>query len=90
MTTGSDLPDVSLGDDEPAMARVLLVLSILGAFALFILHGVLYPGQSLPTFGDVFTLFGGLANSGIWFFLVGIMVGFGMMAATLVGEVLED
>jgi hypothetical protein len=90
MTTGSDLPDVTLGDDEPPMARVLLVLSMIGAFGLFILHGVLFPGQALPVFGDIFSLFGGLADSGIWFFLIPIFVGFAMMLATLVGEVLED
>jgi hypothetical protein len=90
MSKESNLPDVTLGDDEPAMARVLLVLSIIGAFALLILHGVLYPGDGIPAFGDIFSMFSELAGSGIWFFLIGIMIGFGMMIATVIGEALED
>jgi|TARA_B100001996_G_C18492654_1_gene528257 hypothetical protein len=90
MASNSNLPDVTLGDDEPPMARVMLVLSIVVAIALLILHGVLFPGSEIPAFGDVVTLFGGLANSGIWIFLIGILVGFGMMVATVMGEALED
>tara|TARA_B100001750_G_scaffold233114_1_gene232952 strand:- start:402 stop:674 length:273 start_codon:yes stop_codon:yes gene_type:complete len=90
MTGESNLPDVTLGEDEPPMARVLLVISIIGALALLILHGVLFPGSDIPALGDMVSLFGGLANSGIWIFLVGILIGFGMMVATVMGEALED
>ena len=90
MTVESNLPDVTLGDDEPPMARVMLVISIVVAIALLILHGVLFPGSEIPALGDVISLFSGLANSGIWIFLIGIMIGFGMMVATVVGEALED
>lgn len=90
MTNESILPDVTLGDDEPTMGRVLLVLSIVVAFALLILHSILFPDSELPAFGDVVTLFSGLANSGIWIFLIGIIIGFGMMVATVIGEALED
>ena len=69
---------------------LLLVLSIIGAFALLILHGVLYPGDGIPAFGDIFSMFSELAGSGIWFFLIGIMIGFGLMIATVIGEALED
>ena len=72
------------------MARVLLVISIIGALALLIHHGVLFPGSDIPALGDIVSLFGGLANSGIWIFLVGILIGFGMMGATVMGEALED
>ncbi|GIS43820.1 MAG: hypothetical protein Ct9H90mP16_08900 [Candidatus Poseidoniales archaeon] len=47
----SMLPDVTLGEDEPAMAKVLLVVSILGAMALLILYGVLFPGSDIPALG---------------------------------------
>ena len=90
MASNSNLPDVTLGDDEPPMARVMLVLSIVVAIALLILHGVLFPGSEIPALGDVVSLFGGLANSGIWIFLVGILIGFGMMFATVMGGALED
>ena len=90
MTVESNLPDVTLGDDEPPMARVMLVISIVVAIALLILHGVLFPGSEIPALGDVISLFSGLANSGIWIFLIGIMIGFGMMVATVMGEALED
>ena len=90
MIGDSTLPDVTLGDDEPPMARALLVISIVGAIALLILHGVLFPGSEIPALGDFISLFGGLANSGIWIFLVGIMIGFGMMVATVMGGALED
>jgi hypothetical protein len=58
--------------------------------ALLILHGVLFPGSEIPALGDMISLFGGLANSGIWIFLIGIMIGFGMMVANVVGGALED
>ena len=86
----SMLPDVTLGEDEPAMAKVLLVVSILGAMALLILYGVLFPGSYIPALGDVVSLLGGLANSGIWIFLIGILVGFGMIFANVLGGALED
>ena len=86
----SMLPDVTLGEDEPAMAKVLLVVSILGAMALLILYGVLFPGSDIPALGDVVSLLGGLANSGIWIFLIGILVGFGMIFANVLGGALED
>ena len=90
MSGSANLPDITLGDDEPPMARVLLVICFVGAMALLILHGVLFPGSDIPAFGDMVSLFGGLANSGIWIFLIGIMIGFGMMVATVVGGALED
>ena len=90
MSDDSILPDVTLGDDEPPMARVMLVVSIVVAIALLILHGVLFPGSDIPALGDLVSLLDGLANSGIWIFLIGIMVGFGMMVATVMGEALED
>ena len=90
MTVESNLPDVTLGDEEPPMARVMLVISIVATVALLILHGVLFPGSEIPALGDVISLFSGLANSGIWILLIGIMVGFGMMVATVMGEALED
>ena len=90
MTDESMLPDVTLGDDEPTMGRVLLVLSIVASFALLILHSILFPDSDLPAFGDVVTLFSGLANSGIWIFLIGILVGFGMIFANVLGGALED
>lgn len=86
----SMLPDVTLGEDEPAMAKVLLVVSILGAMALLILYGVLFPGSDIPALGDVVSLLDGLANSGIWIFLIGILVGFGMIFANVLGGALED
>ena len=90
MTGESNLPDVTLGEDEPPMARVLLVISIIGALALLILHGVLFPGSDIPALGDIVSLFGGLDNSGIWIFLNGIMNELGMKVATVMGEALED
>ncbi len=86
----SMLPDVTLGEDEPAMARVLLVVIILGAMALLILYGVLFPGSEIPALGDVVSLLGGLANSGIWIFLIGIIIGFAMIFANVLGGALED
>ncbi len=90
MSDDSMLPDVTLGNEEPPTARIMLVMCIVVAIALLVLHGVLFPGSDIPALGDVVTLLGGLANSGIWIFLIGIMVGFGMMVATVMGEALED
>ena len=39
--TDSALPDVTLGDDEPAMSRVMLGIAIVGVLAAMMLHSTL-------------------------------------------------
>jgi hypothetical protein len=89
-TDASSLPEVTVGDEEPASSRLLLLISTVAALGLLMLHNVLYPGQDLPVFGELVPLFGDIAHSGIWFFLIGTMIGFGLIVATLIGEVIED
>jgi len=72
------------------MSRVMLGIAIVGVLAAMMLHSTLFPGQALPVFGELVPLFGGLAHSGIWFFLIGILGGFALVFATLLGEAAND
>ena len=35
----------------------------------------LYPGQDLPVISDLVPVFSGVFDSGIWFFILGTMIG---------------
>ena len=84
------LPDVTQGDEEPDNSRLALAVAGIGALATLLLYGVLFPGSDFPVLGEVIPLFDSLAGSGIWYFLVGIGIGVGMLFATLLGEMVAD
>jgi hypothetical protein len=44
----------------------------------------------MPILGDVVPFIGNLGGSGIWYYLVGILVGIGVIVATLIGEVVVE
>ncbi len=54
------------------------------------LYSVLYPGHPFPGLGSVLPLFSELGDSVVWFFLMGIGLGVGMLVATLLGETIAD
>ena len=51
---------------------------------------VLYPEQQFPGLGDILPLFSELGGSLIWFFILGVLLGVGMLFATLLGELVAD
>jgi hypothetical protein len=40
-----------------------------------VLYSILYPGQDLPVISDLMPVFKGVFDSGIWFFILGTMIG---------------
>jgi len=86
----SILPDVTVGTGQPSMGRVALTLMSVGVFGLFALFANVFGWDAMPILGDIVPLIGNLGGSGIWYYLVGILVGIGVIVATLIGEVVVE
>ena len=76
--------------EEPPVSKVVLTLGIVTTFLLLLLYGILYPGHALPVLGEVVPFFAGVADSSIWFFLFGIMLGAFLLLAAALVEVARD
>jgi len=46
--------------------------------------------DNLPLLGELVPLIGNLGGSGIWYYLIGILVGVGAIVASLLSEVIVD
>ena len=90
MTNNTILPDVSEGVAEPSASRVILVLMSVGLIGLIALFSNIFGWDTVPVIGDIVTFMDNLGGSGIWYYLIGILVGCGMIIANLVGGVLSD
>ena len=86
----SILPDVTVGTGQPSMGRVALTLMFVGVFGLFALFANVFGWVAMPILGDIVPFIGNLGVSGIWYYLVGILVGIGVIVATLIGEVVVE
>ena len=66
------------------------MLGFVSAIIFLILYGILFPDSDLPVISSVLPVFEGVFDSGIWFFILGIMIGFfSLVASVLVGAVKE-
>ena len=83
----SILPDVTVGSGQPSMGIVALTLMFVGVFGLFALFANIFGWDSMPILGDIVPFIGNLGGSGIWYYLVGLLIGIGRIVATLSGEV---
>ena len=86
----SILPDVTVGSGQPSMGRVALTLMFIGVFGLFALFANIFGWDSMPILGDIVPFIGNLGGSGIWYYLVGLLIGIGVIVATLIGEVVVE
>ena len=86
----SIVPEVTVGTGQPSMGRVALTLMFVGVFGLFALFANVFGWDTMPILGDIVPLIGNLGGSGIWYYLVGILVGIGVIVATLIGEVVVE
>ena len=84
------LPDVTEGDEDPASSRVVMTLAGVAVLAFMVMFSVLYPDAQYPGLGDILPLFSELGGSLIWFFILGVILGVGMLFATLMGELVAD
>ena len=90
MTNETTLPDVTVGTGEPSSSRVFLTLFTVGILGILALFSNVFGWDSLPLLGQLVPLIGNLGGSGIWYYLIGIMVGVGAIVASILSEVVVD
>ena len=75
-TNTIDSVDVFLqGEKEPSGSWVFIVLGLVLSLSFLVLYSILYPGQDLPVISDLMPVFKGVFESGIWFFILGTLIG---------------
>lgn len=90
MTNSRALPDTTVGTGEPTASRIVLTLFFVGLLGLYSLFSNVFGWDNLPLLGELVPLVQNLGGSGIWYYLIGFLVGVGAIVATLVGEVLAE
>ena len=90
MSATNALPETTVGGAEPAPGRILMTLLCVGILGLFALYATTFGWNEIPVIGDIVPLLGNLGDSGIWFYLIGLVVGIGAIVATLIAEVLAE
>ena len=78
------------GEDEPSSSWVILAFGLVTSLALLVLHGILYPGSDLPVISEILPVFEGVFDSGIWFFILGVMIGVFAIIATMMTEATSE
>jgi hypothetical protein len=90
MTNTTSLPDVTVGTGEPASSRILLTLFAVGVLGLLALFSNVFGWDNIPLLGELVPLIGNLGGSGIWYYLIGLLIGIGAIVASLLAEVIVD
>ena len=90
MANNTILPDVSEGVAEPSSSRVIIVIMFVGLIGLLAMFSNIFGWDSIPVIGEIIPLMDNLGGSGIWYYLIGILAGCGMIVANLLGGVLSD
>ncbi|MDP6870531.1 MAG: hypothetical protein QGI21_07165 [Candidatus Poseidoniaceae archaeon] len=90
MSNNSILPDVSQGVAEPSSSRVILVIMSVGLLGLLGMFSNIFGWDSIPVISEIIPLMDNLGGSGIWYYLIGILVGLSLIVANLIGGVLSD
>ncbi|HJM55119.1 MAG TPA: hypothetical protein QGI72_02620 [Poseidonia sp.] len=90
MSNPTTIPDTTVGIGEPTSTRVIFTLLFIGLLGLYSLFANVFGWDNLPLLGEVVPLVQNLGGSGIWYYLIGFLVGVGAIVATLVGEVLAE
>jgi len=82
--SGSLVSEFLQGESEPQSSWVMLVMGFVSTIIFLILYGILFPNSDLPVISSVLPVFEGVFDSGIWFFILGIMIGiFGILGTML-------
>tara|TARA_B110001452_G_scaffold11466_1_gene9463 strand:- start:5208 stop:5480 length:273 start_codon:yes stop_codon:yes gene_type:complete len=90
MANNTILPDVSEGVAEPSSSRVIIVIMFVGLIGLLAMFSNIFGWDNIPVLGEIIPLMETLGGSGIWYYLIGILVGCGMIVANMIGGVLSD
>ena len=78
------------GEKEPSSSWVILVIGIASALIFLVIYNILYPGQDLPVLSSLLPMFEGVFDSGIWFFILGAMIGAFAILGTILTEATFD
>ena len=90
MSNNTVLPDISEGVAEPSSSRVIIVIMMVGLVGLLAMFSNIFGWDSLPVIGEIIPFMDNLGGSAIWYYLIGILVGCGMMISNIIGGVLSD
>ncbi|MAZ23612.1 MAG: hypothetical protein VX865_04315 [Candidatus Thermoplasmatota archaeon] len=86
----SQISEFIQGEKEPESSSVVLVLGVVSALSFLVLYGVLYPGREMPVVSELLPMFEGVFDSGIWFFLLGAMLGVFAIIGTMLTEATSE
>ena len=78
------------GEREPASSWLFLVLGLFATLIFLVLYGILYPGSDLPVISSILPVFEGVFDSGIWFFILGVMIGVFAIVGTVLTEATSE
>ena len=78
------------GEGEPASSWLFLVLGVVTTLIFLVLYSILYPGNDLPIISSILPVFEGVFDSGIWFFILGVMIGVFAIIGTMLTEATSD
>ena len=90
MSNSTELPDAVIGTAEPSSSRIMLVLLTVVAIGMFGLFSTIFGWDNIPVIGDIVPLMANLGGSGIWYYLLGFIIGIGAIVSTLAGEVISQ
>ena len=78
------------GEGEPSSSWVMLVMGFVSAMVFLILYGILFPSSELPVISTILPVFDGVFDSGIWFFILGAMIGVFAILGTMLTEATSE
>ena len=90
MTNPTSLRDVIVGTGEPAASRIILTLFAVGVIGMLAVFSNVFGWDNIPLLGELVPLIGNVGGSGIWYYLIGLLVGLGAIVASLLAEVIVD
>jgi uncharacterized membrane protein YeaQ/YmgE (transglycosylase-associated protein family) len=74
------------GEKEPSSSWVILIIGFVASLIFLVIYNILYPGQDLPVLSSLVPMFEGVFDSGIWFFILGALIG----AFAILGTILTE
>ena len=87
---GYGLLDYMRSDEEPELGRTVAGFGAVSLLLFLVLYEVLFPGHGLPVISDLVPLVIGVMDSSIWFFVLGIMLGFFSLLANILFKAVQD
>ena len=78
------------GEGEPTSSWLFLVLGVVTTLIFLVLYSILYPGNDLPVISSILPVFEGVFDSGICFFILGVMIGVFAIIGTMLTEATSD